>query len=104
MLARLRAWWLDRVRGFGPGRHQPDGWYIRLTPSLGFSFPWKGRRVRWAPHHGLQLVEWRWGRDTLGEVVGRWVVARQLYGRSSVKGERYIPPIKPSAANISSIS
>lgn len=93
----LKQWWKARVRGFGPGRRSPLGWYVRITPSLGFAIPWtKGRRIRWARHHGLQLVELR------GE---RWVVARQLFGRSSVKGEVYKRKLPlPSPANISSIT
>lgn len=78
----LRAWWLSCVRGFGPGRRQPDGWYVRITPNVGFAIPWFGRRrLRFARHHGLQLVEWR------GE---RWMVTKQLLGHSSVRGERFV--------------
>lgn len=86
----LTEWWKARVRTFGPGAKSPDGWYVRLTPNLGFSLPWfGGRRLRWAPHHGLQLVEWSAGVTARGEPTGRWIVTRQVLGRSTVKGERY---------------
>jgi hypothetical protein len=99
MLNRFRQWRAAKVRAIGRDT------YIRFTPSFGFSFPWgKRRRIRYAAHHGLQLVEWREGVDAEGFPTGRWVVARQLLGRSTVKGERYIPRPSVSATNISSIA
>lgn len=73
-----RPWWRARVRCIGRDT------YIRFTPSFGFGvpwFPWKGlrRRLRYARHHGLQLVVWN--------NVGRWVVSKQVFGQSTVKGE-----------------
>ena len=74
--------WRQRigVKGFGPGIHKPGlEWYVRLSPNFGFSFPWFGNsRVRYALHHGLQRVVWS---------ANRWVVDKQLLGRSKVKGE-----------------
>jgi hypothetical protein len=59
--------------------------YIRFTPNFGFSIPFlpKGghrRRLRFARHHGLQIVEWR---------RPRWFVAKQILGTSKVKGELF---------------
>lgn len=99
MLNAYRQWRDAKVRAIGRDT------YIRFTPSFGFSFPrGKGQRVRYARHHGLQIVEWREGRDANGDPIGRWVVARQLLGRSTVKGEAYKRPAPRSAANISSIA
>ena len=81
MLNKFRAWRRNAgVRGFGPGISQPTGWYIKFTPNFGLSIKWlKGRRLRYALHHGLQRVAWNPG--------GRWVVEKQLLGNSKVKGE-----------------
>ena len=99
MIERFKKWRAAKVRAIGRDT------YIRFTPSFGFSFPWgKGQRVRYAAHHGLQLVQWRRGVDAEGMPVGRWVVARQVLGRSTVKGERYTPRATASAVNISSIT
>jgi len=70
---RIQSWWFAKVRAIGRG-----DCYVRLTPNLGLSLPWFGRRLRWAPHHGLQLVVWRGNR---------WVVSRQVLGTSRVQGE-----------------
>jgi len=74
----LKAWWISRIRMIERGR-----WYFRLTPSLGIGMPWlkdRGRptRLRIAKHHGIQRVTW-YG--------ARWVVTKQLLGRSTVNGE-----------------
>jgi len=74
ILKGFQSWRLARVRAIGRGDT-----YIRFSPNFGFSLPWFGRRLRWAWHHGLQLVAWR---------ADRWVVTRQLLGTSKVKGER----------------
>ena len=92
MLARLKTWWKAEIRGFGPDLHGPVDpdrsawsiWYVRITPFFGFAIPWtRGRRLRYARPHGLQLVEWRSN--------GRWVVSRQLLGTSTVRGEAILP-------------
>lgn len=89
---RVGGWWRARVRAIGPGRHKPDRWYVRFTPSFGFSLPWlgTGRRLRFARHHGLQVVVWKSGKDQAGVPWGRWYVVKQLLGRSTVKGERFL--------------
>lgn len=79
-------WWSSRVRVIGRDT------YIRFAPNLGFAFSiGKGQRIRWARHHGLQLVTWR---------SNAWIVSRQLAGRSRVKGERHqarsLPPVTSS--------
>lgn len=71
------------VRGFGPGiRHEnKESWYVKYAPNFGFAFRLgKGRRVRFALHHGLQVVVWR---------TNRWVVTKQLFGKSKVKNEMF---------------
>jgi len=76
--APFNRWRMAKVRTlvqWGPKPLRP--YHITLTPRLGFSVPWlRGGRMRWAPHHGLQLVEWHKG--------GRWVVSKQLLGKSKV--------------------
>lgn len=75
-MGRFRQWRLARVRAISWGNS-----YIRFTPNFGFGVPWfGGRRLRYARHHGLQIVCWR------GE---RWAVQRQVLGHSTVKGEKY---------------
>lgn len=77
-----RQWKKERIRMFERG-----DFYIRFTPNFGFSIPWfKGpngrrRRLRFALHHGLQIVEWR---------AVRWMVAKQVLGKSKVIGEQYL--------------
>jgi len=76
----LRPWRLQKYRPlveWGPRPFRP--YHITLTPRFGFSLPWPGGRIRWAPHHGLQKVEWRGG--------SRWVVTKQYAGTSRVRGE-----------------
>jgi hypothetical protein len=69
---------------WGPAPLKP--YHITITPRLGFAVPWKKtpdgtrERIRWAPHHGLQIVTW---------TGYRWVVRRQLLGSSKVKFEMY---------------
>lgn len=76
---RWNAWRLAKVRflvQWGPKPLLP--YHITLTPRLGFSIPWFGggtKRLRWAPHHGVQVVEW---------TGTRWVVRKQVFGRSKV--------------------
>jgi hypothetical protein len=84
MLAWFKAWRLAKVRLIGKDT------YIRFTPNFGFSVPWfknrkngRRRRIRWARHHGLQLMEWN--------NVGRWIVAKQILGHSTVRGESFLP-------------
>lgn len=75
MFTAWQRWRRAKVRALG--RHN----YVRFTPDFGFAVSLAGgRRVRFAWHHGLQLV--RWHRN-------RWIVERQLLGKSTVKGERY---------------
>lgn len=74
----IRDWWVSRIRMIEVGR-----WYFRLTPHLGVGTPWfkdRGRktRLRASRYHGVQRVTW-YG--------ARWVVTKQLLGRSRVKGE-----------------
>lgn len=81
MFKRFKQWKLARVRALSLSSF----FYIRFTPNFGFGFPLgRSRRLRFAAHHGLQLVVWR------GE---RWVVGRQLFGRSTVRGERHVPKL-----------
>lgn len=59
-----------------------DRTYIRFAPNFGFGIPWfGGKRIRFARHHGLQLVKW---------IGHRWYVEKQILGRSSVRGEEHI--------------
>jgi len=84
MLTRFRLWRKSCVRGVGPGMRSPRGWYIKWTPQWGACINWfGGSRLRIALHHGVQLVVWR------GE---RWVVDKQILGRSRVISERYSNP------------
>lgn len=82
MFSRLNRWRIAKVRLISFGDMGAN--YIRYTPTFGFAFAIrKGdnklrRRIRFAPHHGLQIVEWRGAR---------WVVTRQILGSSRVKGE-----------------
>ena len=55
MLKRLNAWRMAKVRYIGWGPLPLKPYHITFTPRLGFSIPWKGGRIRWAPHHGLQF-------------------------------------------------
>lgn len=88
----LNEWKRQGVRGIGPGIHKPGAhWYIRITPNFGIALPWfGGRRIRFAFHHGVQIVAWRSGYDDNGVPWGRWFVVKQLFGVSKVKGERYL--------------
>lgn len=71
-------WRRERVRCWEP----TERFYIRITPNFGFSIPWfGGKRIRYARHHGLQLVKW---------VGHRYYVEKQLLGRSRVRGEEYV--------------
>lgn len=82
MVSAFRRWRQEGgVRGIGPGiKGTANEWYIKWAPNFGASLPWfGGRRIRIAKHHGVQIVRWLQS--------GRWVVARQLLGRSTVKGE-----------------
>jgi hypothetical protein len=60
--------------------------YIRFTPMLGIGMPWfrdstkRPRRLRVAKHHGFQIVTW-YG--------ARWVVTKQLLGKSTVNKEAF---------------
>ena len=85
MLTRFLAWRRAKVRCWGRDT------YIRFTPSLGFGIAWfptratatkprRRRRIRAAKHHGLQITEWRGAR---------WVVVRQVLGRSTVNKESF---------------
>ena len=84
----IKLWNREGVRGIGPAMKNRDGWYIRFTPNFGFSFMLRpvgldARKLRFARHHGLQIATWRHGTE-------RWVVERQLLGRSTVKGEKHL--------------
>jgi len=79
MLTRFHEWRVAKVRCWGRDT------YIRFTPDIGFAIAWfpragKRRRIRAAKHHGLQMTEWRGAR---------WVVVRQVLGRSTVNGESF---------------
>ena len=81
MWKRFLAWRKAKVRCWGRDT------YIRFTPNVGFSFPWfknkkRGRRqrIRAAWHHGVQITEWRGAR---------WVVVKQVLGRSKVNREAF---------------
>ena len=85
MLTRFHAWRKAKVRCWGRDT------YIRFTPDIGFAIAWfpmratatkpkRRRRIRAAKHHGLQMTEWRGAR---------WVVIRQIAGRSTVKKEAF---------------
>jgi hypothetical protein len=79
MFKRFLAWRGERVRlaQCCTSPHYP--YYIRFTPNLGIGFPLsETRRVRLARQHGLQITRWT-GK--------RWVVEKQLLGKSTVKGE-----------------
>lgn len=90
---RFNLWRKERVRAIGPGREVPNAWYVRFTPNFGCAFRWFGRaRIRYARHHGLQIVRWYGGTDDNGVPWGRWKVARQLLGKSRVRGEHYVTP------------
>ena len=76
------TWRQERVRLVGTQKGRGD-FYLRFTPNFGFSIPWfkngnRRRRIRYARHHGLQMVEWR---------RPRWYVTKQILGKSTVKGE-----------------
>ena len=102
MLTRFRAWRLAKVRliTFGrktDGRQEgvgPRGAnYIRYAPDFGFSHSWPPnrktglkRRIRYAKHHGCQRVEWR---------TSRWVVTKQVFGASKVKGGDNLMKLSP---------
>lgn len=81
MFSRINFWRKDKVRVFESKSRDN---YFRYTPTIGFAFvirngsTGKRRRIRFAPHHGVQIVEWRGAR---------WVVTKQLLGSSRVKGE-----------------
>lgn len=78
MIQRFQAW---QRRGFRAWEWS-DRLYVRIAPNFGFSVPWfGGRRIRYARHHGLQLVKW---------VGRRWYVQKQVLGKSRVNGERYL--------------
>jgi hypothetical protein len=82
-IKRLVEWKKAKVRAleFGPEPDYP--YYVRLTPNFGLGIPWfKGKRLRIAVHHGVQLVQRSSG--------GRWCVKRQLFSKSLVKGERFL--------------
>ncbi len=102
MLTRFRAWRLAKVRLINFGRRSDgrgDGGvsrypnYIRYTPDFGFSHSWprskKGfkRRIRYAKHHGCQIVEWR---------TSRWVITRQVFGQSKVIGGNHLAKLSPN--------
>lgn len=80
----FKAWRLTRVRFLFQWGGAPDyPFYIRLTPNFGIGMRWfrsdgKKRRLRIAKHHGVQITSW-YG--------ARWVVTKQLFGRSTVIGE-----------------
>lgn len=82
MLDKIRNWRRNAgVKGFGPGisHSSKDGWYVKWAPNFGVSLTKKnGDRLRIALHHGIQLVSWN-GR--------RWIIKKQLFGKSRVKGE-----------------
>jgi hypothetical protein len=77
------TWRQERLRGL---QTKSGDHYIRFTPNFGFSIPWSKsprgyrRRIRYARHHGLQMVEWR---------TCRWFVSKQILGKSTVNGELY---------------
>jgi len=95
-MSKFRKWRKAKVRflfQFGRAPHYP--FYVRYAPSWGFGIPWPSRwaeakevvywgqssvprRLRAAKHHGVQIVEWRGAR---------WVVTRQLLGKSRVTKE-----------------
>ena len=67
----------------------PPTWptYIKLTPNFGIGIAWfkrksppRVRRLRMAYHHGVQMVEW-YG--------ARWVVTKQILGKSRVNHESF---------------
>jgi hypothetical protein len=74
----LREWRAAKVRYVGWGPKPLVPYHVTLTPHFGFSLPWPGGRLRYAPHHGLQFVQW---------TGVRWRVSRQFVGKSRVKGE-----------------
>ena len=80
MLQRFKAWRKARVRLWGHGDT-----YIRFAPDFGFAVRWfnnrsngRRQRIRVARHHGVQMVEWRGAR---------WVVTKQIMGKSTVNKE-----------------
>jgi hypothetical protein len=86
----IKRWNRSLVRCIGPGGRGRDGWYIRYTPNLGARImlprgrnPGRTRALRIARHHRLQVVAWRDGTE-------RWVVEKQLFGATRVKGEKYL--------------
>lgn len=87
---QITLWNNNGVRCIGPGGRHRDGWYIRYTPNLGARIMlgrWKNPpricALRIARHHRLQVVAWRDGTE-------RWVVEKQLFGATRVKGEKYL--------------
>lgn len=90
LFPKIVLWNRNGVRCIGPGGRARDGWYIRYTPSFGFRImigraknPGRIRALRFARHHRLQMVAWRDGTE-------RWVVEKQLFGKSHVRGEAYL--------------
>jgi len=78
-------------RGEGAEPRYPN--YIRYTPDFGFSHSWPKnkrtgfrRRIRYAKHHGCQIVEWR---------KNRWVVTKQVLGKSKVIGGNHLMKLSP---------
>jgi len=78
----FQEWRKARVRLIQWGGTPNYPYYVRFTPNFGISIPWfRGRRIRFAWHHGLQLVRW---------VNVRWYVEKQVWGKSTVKGEQFL--------------
>lgn len=93
MITKFNNWRKSAgIRGFGPGisHSSKDDWYVKFTPNFGFALRLKnGKRIRYAFHHGLQLVRWFESINAKGESIGRWIVEKQYLGKSRVKGEVY---------------
>ncbi len=99
---RLHRWRVAEVRlinfgkrtdGRGEGAVVRNPNYIRYTPDFGFSHSWFKnrktgfrRRIRYAKHHGCQIVEWR---------VNRWVITKQVFGKSKVIGGDHLMKLSP---------
>ena len=87
VIRRAGNWRRGRLRiiQWGKPPHYPT--YIKITPNFGIGLAWfrnrktkRQRRVRVAWHHGVQVIEW-YG--------ARWVVVKQVAGKSRVNKESF---------------